>query len=147
MLLTLEQAREALLQIPEELDLEQVESAMLSMPQADVGNQHHFAPGVYIREGFIPAGAIVLGHEHKTECFNICLFGALLLRIGNEIVEIRAPKIIKTPPGVRKIAYAIEDTSWLNIFPTDQTDLAKIEDQFAKKSRVFLEHESNLALK
>jgi hypothetical protein len=147
MLLTIEQAREALLQIPEEIDIERVEEAMLSMPQADVGNQHHFAPGVYIREGFIPAGTIVLGHEHKTECFNICLFGALLLRIGNEVVEIRAPKIIKTPPGVRKIAYAIEDTSWLNVLPTNETDLLRIEEQFVKKSRVFLKHESSLQLK
>jgi len=146
MLLTPEKAREVLLQIPEHLDLEGIEKAMLSMPQADVGNQHHFAPGVYIREGFIPAGALVLGHEHKTECFNICLFGALLMRIGDEVFEIRGPKIIKTPPGVRKIAYAIEDTSWLNVLPTNETDLAIIEDQFIKKSRVFLEHQQTLQL-
>ena len=41
------------------------------MPQVECPLKHYFAPGVYLREIFMPAGSVVIGKIHKTEHFNI----------------------------------------------------------------------------
>lgn len=123
-------------------DLEEIERAMLQSPQqVEVKVAHHFAEDVYVREAILPKGAIILGHAHRKECLNICLTGALMLRIGNELVKVVAPCIFKSPPGIRKIAYTLEETRWLNVHPTSETDLAKLEESLIDKSPVFLEHQ------
>jgi len=36
--------------------LDQVEAMMLAAPQIDCPITHHFGPGIYMREAFLPAG-------------------------------------------------------------------------------------------
>ncbi len=123
-------------------EFEEIERTMLQETDArlDIQVAHHFSSGVYVREAFLPKGSLVLGHAHKKECINICLSGSLMLRINGELVRIDAPCVFKSPPGVRKLAYVVEDVRWLNIHPTEETDLAKIEDEVIEKSPIFLEH-------
>src|SRR5690242_10473496 len=55
--------------------IERLEAQLLSEPQLPAPVTHHFAPGVYMREIFMPAGAFVIGHEHRTEHLNVILTG------------------------------------------------------------------------
>jgi len=68
------------------------------------------------------------------------LRGKLAMLVDDEIIILEAPYIYTAPPG-RKMWYAIEDSSFLNILPTEETDLLKIEEQFVEKSDTYLEHE------
>ncbi len=90
---------------------------------------HHFAPGVYARELFIPKGVVLTGKIHKTEHINIVSQGkiAVATEDGQKIIE--APCIFVSKPGTKRAGYALEDTTWITIHVTEETDLMKIEQQ------------------
>jgi len=111
---------------------------MLQREQAEYQEIHHFFPGMYIREAFIPKGTFVVGHYHKTEHLNIFLKGkATLINDKGEATVMEAPMMFMAKPG-RKIAYADEDMVWQNIFVTDETDIDKLEDMLLDKSEYYL---------
>ncbi len=49
-------------------------------------------------------------------------------------LEVQAPFTIVSPPGVKRMAYAHEDSVWTTIHGTHETDLEKIEEHFIIKS-------------
>jgi hypothetical protein len=120
--------------------VEKIETDLLPMEQVECPLTHRFAPGVYFREIFMPAGTIVLGHEHKTEHFNVILTGRALVAMDGEIQEVVAPAVIKSLAGVRKALLIIEDMRWCTIHPTDETDLDKLEELLIIKSPAWLAH-------
>lgn len=129
-------------------DVSEVEKRLMKCPQVEIPIEHHFAPGVYAREAFMPAGALVVGHAHKEECLNIVLSGSALVSINGKLTEVSAPFILKSPAGSRKIAYVLTGMRWVNIHPnaTNETDPAALEDAHIEKSTAFLEYElANLA--
>jgi hypothetical protein len=115
------------------LDLEKqlttVTSTLLKEQQASCPVVHRFGPGVYIREVFLPAGSLVVGHYHKKEHLNMMLQGSMLLLKGNgEIEQLEAPACLTAPPG-RKVAYILNDVVWQNIYATNKKDVATLEEE------------------
>lgn len=127
--------------IEKKVDIEAIEKQMLGMPQVEFPIEHFFMPGIYIRQMTGLRGTFAIGHEHLTEHTNIIIKGSFIVFDGKESYEVKAPYIFKGYPG-RKAAFFQEDTIWLNIHVTDETDLEKIEKQFIKKSESFIEHEN-----
>jgi hypothetical protein len=125
-------------------EVETVEKRLLGLPQVEVPVVHHFAPGVYLREAIMPAGALVIGHKHKHEGINIVLSGSALVKIDGKIQTVKAPCIIKSAAGTRKIAYVIEEMRWLNIHPTEETNLEQLEADLIDKSEAFKDYEKTL---
>ena len=126
--------------------IEEMERAMIEAPQVHAPLTERFAPGVYLREVFMPAGALIIGHEHKTEHFNIVLTGAALVAIDGKVEEIVAPATFVSKPGVRKVLLIIEDMTWQTVHPTTETDPAKLEEMLIVKSEGFQEVERQLQL-
>lgn len=101
---------------------------MGALPQVDCPLKHYFAPGVYIREIFMPAGAIVIGKIHKTEHFNIIQRGAVsLIDEKGERELLHAPHTFVSKAGVQKVLYIHEDTVWSTVHLTSERDLDKLE--------------------
>lgn len=121
------------------INIDAAEIEMLGQEQVDCPVTHRFGPGIYIREVFMPKGAYVLGHRHKTTHLNVMLTGVigLLNDDGTETV-LTAPQTFIAQPG-RKMAYIYEDVVWQNIHAADETDVEKLEDMFLDKSPAFLE--------
>lgn len=96
----------------------------------ELPTNHTFCDGIYARSLFIPAGWIVFGKIHKRATINICARGAIrvLTELGTRIV--RAGEILVSEPGIKKVGLALEDTVWINLHPTHETDLDKIEELF-----------------
>ena len=113
--------------------LDQIEAAMLSQPQVDCPVQHHFGPGIYMREAFLLAGTYVMGHSHKDEHMNIMLKGKMAVIVNGEAKVIEGPYIFTGQPG-RKFAYIIEDTVFVNAYATAETDIEKLEEMYVDKS-------------
>lgn len=90
--------------------------------------KHHFAPGVYIREIFMPAGTIVIGKIHRTEHFNIIHRGKAYLIDEDGSVEL-GPSTFVSKAGVQKTLYIEEDTVWSTVHLTDLRDLEALEAQ------------------
>ena len=115
----------------------QVEAAMLSHKQVECDTIHTFSPGLYTREVRIPAGSLAIGHQQKTQHLNIFLQGRIqMVSDSGEITELQAPMKFVGDPG-RKFGYVLEDVVWLNIYPTDETDVEKLEEEYVERSEVW----------
>lgn len=120
--------------------IERVEMALLGQEQVDCPVVHRFGPNVYIREVFIPAGTISIGHYQKTEHLNIMLKGRVTMLLENGTTrEVTAPTIFVSNPG-RKIGYIHEDMVWLNVYSTPETDVEKLETMFLDKSEAWTQN-------
>jgi hypothetical protein len=131
------------------MDPDWLEREALELPQVDCREQHHFGPGVYIREITIPAGTCVIGHAHRGEHLCVLQKGTLAVVDGSgEVRRITAPMIFTAPPG-RKVGYAPEDdVVFWNVFPNpdDGRDLDAIEARLVDKSAAWVEHHRLKAL-
>lgn len=134
------------IEIVDEEDLKQVEVAkpqrtykqklailvrgMSDMEQVPMPLKHYFAPGVYIREIFMPAGAYAIGKIHKTEHFNIIQKGRLrLINEDGTYTEMVGPHTFVSKAGVQKALIILEDTVWCCVHLTNERDLAALEAQ------------------
>ncbi|MNE71410.1 hypothetical protein D3C80_1672830 [compost metagenome] len=75
------------------------------------------------------AGTLIVSKMHRTEHMNVLLSGSLTVATENGIEYLKAPAVIKSMPGTKRIGYFHEDTSWMTVHPTDSTDLEEIEKQ------------------
>lgn len=110
---------------------------------------NYFAPGLYAREMFIPAGTTLTGKIHKYANLSIMSKGALELFLEDGTTQIvRAPFTYVSPPGTRRAAHALEDTVWTVIHATEKTDVDEIEREFIAQSpaeyRLFVEEQLKL---
>ena len=123
--------------------VEKAERVMEGLPQADCPITHHFAPGVYMREMFAPAGVLLTGAVHKTEHLSVLTKGRVFVLNGEDRLEIVAPATVLSPKGVKRAIYAVEDSVWMTIHATNETDTARLveelttstEDELAGGSR------------
>ena len=106
----------------------QIEPVMLKHPQVDLPLFHHFAPGLYARELHIPKGVTLTGKIHKHICLSIMPKGDMSVYIDGVIVRAKAPLVSVAPAGTKRIAYAHEDSIWITVHATTETDIAKLED-------------------
>tara|TARA_R110000772_G_scaffold31234_6_gene77209 strand:- start:7850 stop:8317 length:468 start_codon:yes stop_codon:yes gene_type:complete len=114
--------------------MEDLEQWMLEQPQAPYQLNHHFGPGVYIREAVIPAGTIALGHPHRGQHMVVILEGVMATLMDGEVKVISGPATFLSDAG-RKLVYVIEDLTIQNIYATEETDIEKLEDMLVDKSR------------
>lgn len=104
-----------------------VQQKVGDLPQIDLPIFHHFAPNVYMRQMDAPAGSLVVSKMHRTEHMNILLKGSLTVITEEGFQHLKAPLIIKSAAGTKRIGYFHEDSSWVTIHPTQETDLEIIE--------------------
>jgi hypothetical protein len=117
--------------------IQDCESHIDEIEQVQCEVVHRFGPGIYIRELQVKAGSYIVGHYHKQEHQNIMLKGHLTL-VDNDgnTTDIKAPFIGVGKPG-RKMAIIHEDTVWLNIYATEETDIETLEDTFLAITSTF----------
>jgi hypothetical protein len=114
-----------------------------ALPQVECPVTHRFAPGVYLREIFMPADTIVIGKVHKTEHFNILIRGAcLIVHTDGTREELRAPCTFVSQPNVQKVLYILEDMIWQTVHVTDETDLTALESILIAKEHPELSDEA-----
>lgn len=110
-----------------------LESVMREMPnQLDVDaiTSHYFAPGIYLRSLFMPAGSVAVGKVHRHETMNILISGTMQVTTDDGVATLQGPAIFNTRPGTKKVAHAITDCLFCNIHPTKLTKVADIEAKF-----------------
>ncbi|KKL97735.1 hypothetical protein LCGC14_1831450 [marine sediment metagenome] len=110
-----------------------LESAMSEMEGYDPEGKetcritHYFAPGVYAREMWVPAGCLITGKIHLTEHLNILSQGRVSVSNKGESVMMTAPYTFVSPVGTKRAIYAHEDSTWTTIHATDLSDPDEIE--------------------
>lgn len=103
-----------------------LQEAMEDRPQVPCPVRHIFAPGLYVREMTIPKGITAVGAVHKTKHVTTISKGRLLLMTDEGIQEVGAGYTGVSEPGIKRAAYALEDTVMVCYHVTDETDLDKL---------------------
>lgn len=96
----------------------------------DLPLKHHFAPGSYGREIFIPGGSTVIGKIHKHGHLNIISRGHGVVATEFERVEYDArtsPVTFVSLPGTKRAVVALSDTVWTTFHVTDQVTPEAVE--------------------
>jgi hypothetical protein len=120
--------------------IEAAEHVTLQLPQVSCPVVHHFGPGICVREVFMPAGTFAIGHRQRYPHVNIFLKGRVtVIHDDGSTSDLVAPMLFVGEPG-RKVGYVQEDVVWLNVWPTDETDVEKIEAHFLDKTVTWAEH-------
>lgn len=115
--------------------LPQATKEMLQMPQASCPVVHHFGPGLCVREVFMSAGTLAIGHTQKFEHMNVLLRGSVMVVNDDGTTSVlKAPLMFIGKPG-RKIGYVLEDMVWQNIYATDLKNPDDVEAFFVDKSK------------
>jgi hypothetical protein len=104
------------------------EDIIKAAPQVELEVHHHFSPGVYAREMFIPAGTVLTGKIHKTE--HLCIVSAGEIEIADEtgVQRVCAPATFVSKPGAKRLGVAMADTVFITVHGTYETDLQTLED-------------------
>ncbi len=121
------------------MNLLKAQEAISKLPGAKFGDdafpvEHEFAPGLYIRKMTGIKGMIVVTKLHKTTHPFFILKGDLTILTEEGVQRIKAPCCGITKAGTKRIAYFHEDTIFITVHATEETDLTKIEEQVIAKT-------------
>ena len=116
--------------------------ALLALPgeHIEMPVDHVFAKGMYMRKLFIKKGTLLIGKIHRKECINIVSRGDISVLTESGAMRVQAGFTIVSPAGIQKVGYAHEDTEFINVFLTDETDIEKLEAEIACDSYEALEN-------
>lgn len=109
-----------------------LEQELTKCPQRECPVWHHFAPGLYARQMFIPAGTVLTGAVHKTE--HLCIVsGDIDVTTDDGMLHIRdLQRIILSKPGTKRAGFTRENTLWTTVHVTDETDLDKLVEELVE---------------
>jgi len=129
--------------------IEGITKEFLEHPQVECPVTHNFAPDIYIREIFMPADTVVIGHKHLTEHFNVILKGKCRVMIGDVVEELTAPCTFVSGAGSQKIVNVLEDCIWQTVHsnPDNATDIETLESRYVIKGVAITESQKEKLLK
>jgi len=115
-----------------QLSLKDLEDELLKQEQVEIPTTHNFMGGVYVREIFIPKDTLIIGKRHRHETCNMLLSGKLSIYMGKDlpVKHLVGPCIFPSESGAKKMGYSHTDAIFVNVHPTKETDLDKIEAEF-----------------
>lgn len=114
--------------------VQRLEESLRQYEQLSEEVTHHFAGGVYARELHIPKGAVIVGKIHRHAHLNFLMKGEISVLTEHGIQRLKAPAVIASSPGIKRAGFAHEDTIWITVHATQETDLEAIEAQMICKS-------------
>ena len=112
--------------------LGQVPGAVFGDDSTELG--HFFGDGIYIREMKAPKGFLLVSKLHKTNHPFFLIKGDVTVGTENGPIQYKAPMWGMTKPGTKRVMFFHEDTTWITVHATDETDLEKIEDEVIAKT-------------
>jgi hypothetical protein len=111
------------------------EKAISKLPGAVFGDndlcpvKHSFCDGLYMREIFFPAGALVTGKIHNEDNFSFLMSGEMTMATEEGgIQELKAPMAMTSLAGIKRAAYAKTDCVFITIHknPENNTDTKQL---------------------
>ena len=120
--------------VPRRDQILRLEEQLRNLPQLTIETRHYHVAGLYAREIFIPAGAVLTGKVHKAEHLNIVSQGELIVWTEAGMKQIAAPFVLPSYPGAKRVGLALKDTTWVSIHATDKIDLAELEQELVESN-------------
>lgn len=132
--LSREQLRAAILQMEAGAREAQESGAELAVDIADLlPLTHFFAPGAYARQALLQKHTWVIGKLHRHAHLNFVMKGRVMVVTEDGPMIIQAPHTFVSTVGTKRFVLVLEEAIWVTVHPTEETDLAKIEDHVIAK--------------
>lgn len=128
---------------PTREQIDRLQNAMSTMPQAELITEHQFSPGMYMRKLYRPAGTLIVGKVHKEPHFFLCAKGEIIAWSENGMKKLQAGDVIESKPGTKRVTLAVTDAIGITIHRTDKTDLDEIEAELIEPDETALFDSSN----
>ena len=90
--------------------------------------QHFHAPGAYGRQIVLKKMHWAIGKIHRHAHLNFVMKGKVIVLTEDGPMIITAPYTFVSSQGTKRFVLALEDTIWATVHATNETDLAKIEE-------------------
>jgi hypothetical protein len=121
------------------MELKRIEQMMMLENQVELETKHMFTEGQYIRELHIPKGTLLVGKRHRNKTLNMLIKGSMTIHDEHNSFDIKAPWYGESEALTKKAGYAHEDSIFLNIHVTNETDLDIIEKEFIITEEEYLQ--------
>jgi hypothetical protein len=132
--------------------IDELQSTLSRMPEAECKLKHVFTPGLYSRRLTMPVDAIIVSKIHKTEHQFEVSKGIACVKINdNEWEIIEAPYQGITKPGTRRVLVIVEECIWTTYHPTGVVPTGnsqeEIQDAVNKVEDIIIEkHELSVSI-
>ena len=107
--------------------VELIESVLKQYDQVEIPVEHTFLGGIYIRKILIPKGTLMTSRYHKYDQMDVMVYGDMSIASNSGTIRMKGPFTGISRPGMKRIGYAHEDTLWLDIHQTEETDIPTLE--------------------
>lgn len=107
------------------------------LPQIKNDVYHSFTEGKYTRSLKMPKGSLVFGKRHKLACLNILAKGTIILYDEHTSTTMEAPYVFQGKINDKKAVYNLEDSIWMNVYDTNETNIEKLEEMLYVDEDIF----------
>ena len=115
----------------------ELESLIMTLPQADIQTTNVIHGGMCARTILIPAGVVLTGA--LTNCDNVCIAsGDITVTTDEGAQRLTGYHVIPAKSGAKRAGIAHSDTYWTTIWPTQLLDIESIEDEFTDESNLLM---------
>jgi len=118
--------------VPVKQQIENLQTELLKMPQADIVTEHVFYPGLYERKITIPAWTVLTGAAHKTDYKIRLEKGTIAVNVGEKVTIMTAPYEFEAKAGEQRVGRVFEEeVVWVDVYsnPDDCQDLSVLEER------------------
>ena len=109
-----------------------LQKAISKHEQYEPETTHTFHGGMYCREVFRVAGALIVGKVHKKEHFYYVVHGTVLITTDSGAEEVTGPRLICSKPGTKRAVYAVTDALCVTFHCTDAVTVDDAENEFVE---------------
>jgi quercetin dioxygenase-like cupin family protein len=103
------------IELPTQAEMYELEARLLELPQIDFQLVNRFADGLYARQVTMQKGAIVTSRIHLKEHFAFIMTGDISVWTDTDYQRFKAPCVLTTKPGTKRVLQAHEDTVWITV--------------------------------
>ena len=113
------------LTVPDQMrqKVEALQAAVSRMPQYEPITKHTFHGGMYCREVFREAGALIVGKVHKKEHFYFVAGGTVAITTDEGVQFVTGPQLLCSKPGTKRAVYAETDALCMTFHRVESTNV------------------------
>jgi len=115
------------IELPTITEMYELEEKLLQLPQIDFQLVNRFADGLYARQVTMQKGAIVTSRIHLKEHFAFIMTGDISVWTDEDYQRFKAPCVLTTKPGTKRVLQAHEDTVWITVHACNAKTQAEAE--------------------
>ena len=108
--------------------IERLIEVIMPLPRIDLPTMSFLLEGMYLRQCCIPAGMAFVGRQHKKPHYFICAKGSAQITVEGSIQLIKSGMVLLVEPGHKRAGVTVEDTVFITVHRTSETDLPAIEE-------------------